>query len=588
MRQFLKFTLASMTGFLIAMLLFIVIIVMMISSSISSFKDDQTVDVNDNSVLELKLNNPITERTDNNPLDNLGIGFGSKKETGLNDILKCIKKAEIDSRINGILLHLSSVNGGIASVKEIRDALLAYKKSGKFLYAYSDSYSQAGYYLASCADSIFIQPEGSVDFHGLSANLMFLKGTLEKLEIEPEIIRHGKFKSAVEPFINDKMSKENREQTQVFVGSIWTSMLNDISASRKISSDELQKLADQLEGRSAETAVNARLVDRIAYYDNVLTSIRKKTKQEENEKVRTVELSNYSKTYVKMSKTGAGKIAVIYAFGEIVSGKGDDDNIGSDRISEAIRKARMDSSIRAIVFRVNSPGGSAIASDVILREAKLAKAAKPFIVSMGDYAASGGYYISCAADTIVAEPTTITGSIGVFGLLFNTQKLMNNKLGITFDTVRTARMADIGSPTRKMTEQERAVIQSEVERIYDTFLGHVANGRGMTKAEVDSIGQGRVWSGTDALRLGLVDVIGGIDDAIAIAARKANLTDYRTIELPEQKEFFEKLMEDFNDQASVKIAREQYGDLYDAYTGIRSILKQKGILARIPFSLQLN
>lgn len=589
MRQFIKFTLASMTGFLIAIFLFFFFFLFLVSSTISSFKDDQAFEVQDGSVLELKFDRPITERSEKNPFENFDFStFQTEKEYGLNEILKSIEKAAVDDRIDGILLNLSQVQAGIASTKEIRNALKEFRKSGKFLYAYGESYSQGGYYIASVADSVFLQPQGDIDFRGLAANLMFFKGTLEKLEIEPIIIRHGKFKSAIEPFMLDKMSPENREQTTTFVNSLWDDILNDIAQSRKVSKEELQGVAERLDGRRPEIALETKLIDRIAYHDEVMSSIRKRTGQKENEKIRFVELSKYTKAYVRLSPVGAKKIAVIYAYGDIVSGKGSDDEIGSDRIAEAIRKAGRDSTIKAIVFRVNSPGGSALASDVILREVKRAKKAKPFIVSMGDLAASGGYYISCAADTIVAQPSTITGSIGVFGLLFNAQKMLNNKLGLTFDTVKTTRMSDIGSPTRPMTAQERAIMQEEVEKVYDTFITHVSEGRGISKAEVDSIGQGRVWSGADAKRLKLVDVLGGLDDAIAIAAKKAGLKEYRTVDMPEQKEFFEKLMEDFNTETSVAIGKEQFGQMYDYYKSIGNMLKQKGVLARIPYAIEFN
>lgn len=562
----------------------------MLSGAVSSFKDDEKVDVSNGSVLEIKLDRPVTERTQNNPFDNFDIGkFSTEKKAGLNDILKTIDKAGRDTRISGILLNLTSLSSGIASLKEIRTALQAFKKSsGKFIYSYSESYSQGAYYLASVADSVYLNPQGDLDFRGIGASLMFFKGTLEKLELEPEIIRHGKFKSAIEPFILDKMSKENREQTSVFIHSIWSDILSDISASRNQTTEVLQTTADELAARTPEMALEHHMVDRLCYYDELLSSIRKKTGQGEKDKVKFIDLNKYVNAFVKDGAFSRQKIAVIYASGDIVSGKGSEDEIGSEKMAEAIRKARLDTTIKAIVLRVNSPGGSALASDVIWRETILAKAAKPFIVSMGDYAASGGYYISCAADTIVAQPNTITGSIGVFGLMFNAEKMLKNKLGITFDTVKTGKLADIGSTTRKMTAQEHDIIQGEVERVYDTFITHVSEGRKISKAQVDSIGQGRVWTGADALRIGLVDVLGGIDVALKIAASKAKLTDYRIIALPEQKEFLEKLMEDLNTEASVYFSKKQFGQSYEYFTGIQSLVKQNGIIARLPFTLTIR
>ena len=589
MKQFFKFMFASMVGFVLSMIVMFFILLGIISGMMLSLKDEGSVTISDNSILEVSFENPIEERSSNNPFENLNFnGINPNRTPGLNDILKSVSKAKSDSRIKGILLNLTSIQSGMATTEEIRNAFLDYKKSGKFIYAYSESYTQGAYYLASVADKIYLYPEGDVDFRGLHADLMFFKGTLEKLEIQPEIIRHGKFKSAVEPFMYDKMSDENREQVSTFLNSIWNNILNGISASRNIPVEELQKIADNAEGRNAENALSLHLVDKLSYYDQVLSDLKKKTDQGEKEKIKFVSLKKYVRAYVKGDDYSAKKIAVVYASGDIVSGEGNEDQIGSDKIAEALRKARLDSSVKAIVFRINSPGGSALASDVIWRETVLAQKTKPLIVSMGDYAASGGYYIACAADTIVARPNTITGSIGVFGLLFNTQNMFKNKLGITFDSVKTGRYADIGSMNRPMKENEREIIQGEVEKVYDTFISHVAIGREMTKENVDNIGQGRVWSGVDAKRLGLVDVLGGINDAISIAAKKANLTTYRTIALPEQKEFFEKLVDDLNAEAKVYFAKQQLGESYLYLETFNDLAKQKGIMAKIPFMMKIE
>ena len=589
MKQFFKFMFASMVGFVISMIVLFFIILGIISGMMLSLKEEGSVTVSDNSILEISFENPIEERTSNNPFENFNLnGINSNRTPGLNDILKSISKAKVDSRIEGILLNLTSIQAGMATIEEIRNAFLDYKKSGKFIYAYSESYTQGAYYLASVADKIYLYPEGDVDFRGLHADLMFFKGTLEKLEIQPEIIRHGKFKSAVEPFMYDKMSDENREQVSTFLNSIWNNILNGINASRNIPVDELQKIADNAEARNAENALSLHLVDKLSYYDQLLSDLKMKTDQGEKEKIKFVSLKKYVRAYVKGDDFSAKKIAVVYASGDIVSGDGNEDQIGSDKIAAALRKARLDSSVKAIVFRINSPGGSALASDVIWRETILAQKTKPFIVSMGDYAASGGYYIACAADTIVARPNTITGSIGVFGLLFNTQNMFKNKLGITFDSVKTGRYADLGSMNRPMKDNERAIIQGEVEKVYDTFISHVAIGRKMTKENVDNIGQGRVWSGVDAKRIGLVDVLGGLNDAISIAAKKANLTTYRTIALPEQKEFLEKLVEDLNAEAKVYFAKQQLGESYLYLETFNDLVKQKGIMAKIPFMMKIK
>lgn len=580
---------ASMAGFILSMIVIFFILMGIISGMMLSLKDEGSVSISDNSVLEIKFENPIKERTSNNPLENLNFtGLHTDRTPGLDEILKSISKAKADSRISGILLDLKSVRAGMATTEEIRNALLDFKKSEKFIYAYSESYTQGAYYLASVADRIYLYPEGDIDFRGLHANLMFFKGALEKLEIQPEIIRHGKFKSAVEPFMYDKMSDENREQVSTFLHSIWNNILSGIATSRNIQVDELQKIADNIEGRKAEDALRLHLVDKLSYYDEVLSDLKKKTNQSEKDKLKFISLRKYTQAYVKNDDYSAKKIAVVYANGDIVSGEGDDDEIGSEKIAAALRKARLDSSVKAIVFRVNSPGGSALASDIIWRETVLAQKAKPLIVSMGDYAASGGYYISCAADTIVARPNTITGSIGVFGLLFNTQNMFKNKLGITFDSVKTGRYADIGSMNRPMSENERLIIQDDVEKVYDTFISHVSEGRRMTKADVDNIGQGRVWSGADAKRLGLVDVLGGLNDAISIAAKKAKLTSYRIIALPEQKEFFEKLIDDLNTEAKTYFAKQQLGENYQYYEKLDDLVKQRGIMARMPVTMEIE
>ena len=589
MKQFFKFMLASMTGFFLGAILLFFLMVAIISGLMMSVQGDKKVAVSDNSVLEINFEDPIKERTSNNPFEDLDFSnLKTDRSPGLDQILKSIAKAKADDRIKGLFLDLTMIQAGMATIEEIRHALLDFKKSQKFIFAYSESYSQGAYYLASLADKIYIYPQGDLDFKGIRVNLMFFKGTLEKLELKPEIIRHGKFKSAVEPFMYDKMSPENREQISTFINGIWNNVLDGISTSRNISKSALQQIADSLSARKPEDALRLNLVDKIAFYDEVLSDLKKKTGLEEKEKVKFVTLKKYVNAFVKAEDFSAKKIAVIYANGDIVSGDGQDDQVGSKRIAASIRKARLDSTIKAIVLRVNSPGGSALASDVIWRETVLAQRAKPLIVSMGDYAASGGYYISCAADTIVARPNTITGSIGVFGLMFNAREMFKNKLGITFDGDKTGKYADLGDMSRPMSDEERAIIQEEVEKIYDTFITHVSEGRNISKAAVDSIGQGRVWTGTDAKRLGLVDVLGGLNDAIEIAAKKANLTTYRTIALPEQKEFFEQIMEDLNTEVSTSFTKQQLGESYIYYQKLNELVNEKGILAKLPMSIEIK
>jgi len=588
MKQFFKYVLATITGLFITFLLSILLIILVVVGIVSSASEQKVFTVKSNSLLHLKFEAPITERTSGNPFKNYDfMSFSGKKEIGLNDILANIEKAKTDDNIKGIYMDMSNVPAGIATIEEIRNALIDFKSSGKFIFAYSEAYSQGAYYLSSVANKIYLNPQGAIDWKGLSAQIMFFKGSLEKLEIEAQIFRHGKFKSAIEPFDLDKMSAANRLQTMTYVNAIWNHLLTGISKSRSISVDELNKIADNLSLRLPEDAVKYKMVDGLKFKDEIIAELKAKLNLKEKDKITYVEFSDYADSPNKNKKTGKDKIAIIYAVGAIESGQGDDETIGSERISKAIREARLDSGIKAIVLRVNSPGGSALASDVIWREALLAKKAKPFIVSMGDVAASGGYYISCMADVIVAQPNTITGSIGVFGLLPNAQKFFNNKLGITIDTANTNKHADLGSAFRPVTGEEREYVQQSVENVYDVFIGKVAEGRKKSKAEIDSIGQGRVWSGVDAKAIGLVDELGGINDAIKIAAKSAKLDKYKIVEFPKQKDIFEALLKGITDEVEAKLVKSQLGDNYTLYNNIKKMTTLKGIQARLPYEVVL-
>ena len=580
---------ASMLGSFLTFLLLLFVIFLIIAGIVSSVSSDKLVAVSNNSVLYARFDKPISERTSNNPFENINFAsMTSKGNIGLNDILDDIKKAKKDSRIKGIYLDLSTIPAGVATIEEIRNSLIDFKSSGKFIFAYSEGYSQGSYYVASVADKIFLNPQGTIDFKGLNAEVMFLKGTLEKLGIEPQIIRHGKFKSAVEPLILDKMSDENRKQVQGYVGAIWNSILSGISKSRNVEVKDLQNIADSLLIQNAEDALKYHLVDQLAYQDQFYSELSDKLGLTGKQEIKTVNIVKYTKAYVKDDKKYVSeKIAVIYATGEIFEGKGNDKKIGSITTSEAIRKARLDEKVKAVVLRVNSPGGSALASDVIWREVYLTKKIKPVIVSMGDVAASGGYYISCAADSIVAEPNTITGSIGVFGLLLNAKKFFNDKLGITFDNVKTGNYADIGSIDRPLTASERAIVQKSVEKVYDTFITRVSEGRHISKALVDSIGQGRVWSGIDAKERGLVDILGGIDTAIVIAAKMAKIDKYRIVYLPEQKEPLAEFLENLSDDAETSFLKSKVGDTYKYYSQLQSLLKMNGIQARMEYNVEI-
>jgi len=589
MKEFFKFTLASILGIMIAGLLLLFITIGIISAMVSV--SDQPAQIQANSVLLMKFDHEIIDRAENNPLEGLDFGmFQSVKTVGLNDILDCIRKAKTDDNIKGIYLNPKDILAGMASVEEIRTALKDFKTSGKFIYAYGEYLSQKAYYLVTVADSLVLNPQGSVDFRGLGGERSFYKKALEKLGVEVQIVRHGKFKAAVEPFLLDKMSDENRLQTETYLNSLWNEMLVDISAARNMGFDELNDIADMVATfRKAEFAKQKNLVDRLKYEDQVIDDLKKLTGTSEKNDIKAVEIRKYIKVPEQREQKGLArkKIAVIYASGSIdasVSGEG----INSQDLSKAIREARRDSSIKAIVLRINSPGGSAYGSEVIWREVKLAAETKPVIASMGDVAASGGYYIACAADTILADRTTITGSIGIFGMIPNVQKLMTDKLGITQDVVTTNEHSDMISLTRPMSTFERDLMQQSVEEGYDTFISRVAEGRKMEKTAVDEIGQGRVWAATNAKEIKLIDAYGGLTDAINLAKKMANLDNYRIVNLPKLKDPFEELLKEFSESARASFVKDEMGENYKYYEQLRSIISQRGVLARMPYDIEIH
>ncbi len=569
-----------------------------------SFSEDRSVKVKPNSVLLLKFNEAVKERTIKNPLDELGLGsFGKQGGMGLDEILKSIKNAETDTSIKGIFLDLNSeIMASAATTEEIRNALLNFRNSKKFIYAYSEGYTQKAYYLATVADKIYLHPEGDMSFKGLSAQVMYYKNMLTKLDVDMQVFRHGKFKSAVEPFLLDKMSPANRLQMETLLNSIWKQMLAGISKQRGIPEEELQKMADNLSVAYPTDAQALKLVDELKYKDEFLDMLKAKLNVKEKDKVNYISIGKYAESLDDTKKFDFGKddgeekssakdkLAIIYCVGAIESGKGDEETIGSETIAKAIKDARTDSSIKAIVLRVNSPGGSALASDVIWREVVLAKKSKPVVVSMGDVAASGGYYISCAADRIFAQPNTITGSIGVFGLMPNAQRLFSNKFGIYIDTANTAAHSDMGTPYRPVTAMEGEFIQKSVEKVYDTFTKKVAEGRGMTQADVDSIGQGRVWSGIDALKIKLVDELGGITDAVKFTAKKANLKEdeYEIVSFPKQKDPLANLIKGKKEEEEAKTMQQHLGIFYNHIKAAQSLIKMKGVQARLPFDMAIN
>jgi protease-4 len=588
MKEFFKFVFASMIGVLLSVFVMFILGILLIIGIVSSASNESKVTIDDNTVLHLSLNYPISERTSKNPFQNLNFGgFETKSNLGLNDILEHIKEAKTDSRIKGVYVDVSAIQGGFASIEEIRNALLDFKKSGKFIIAYSEVYTKGAYYLASVADKIYVNPEGMVDFKGFSTEIMFFKGALEKLDIDAQVIKVGTFKSAVEPYILDKISKPNREQITSFLGSMYTHFLTNIAISRKIPVDSLSAIANTAAVQTATDAVKFRLVDGVKYKDEVLTELKSLCGIAQKKELRSVSISDYTPQTKELSKASADRIAVVYAVGEIVSGEGDDETMGSENISRAIRTARLDDKVKALVLRINSPGGSSLASDVIWREIELTKKVKPVIVSMGDVAASGGYYIACAADSIFAQPNTITGSIGVFAIIPNMKKFFNNKLGITFDEVKTGKFSEI-SITRPLSDDERLLLQAEVNNIYKTFTQKVANGRHKTPEFIDKIGQGRVWTGAEAIKIGLVDRLGNIDDAVKSAAKKAGLKEYKLVDYPAQKDPLKELFDDSADKVRTYFTKQELGENYNYYQKMQSVLKTTGIQSRMPYEVLIK
>lgn len=592
MKQFFKFMFASFAGTLLTIIVLFFLMIGMFSALIS-MADKQQVKLKPNTILIAKFNTPITDRTPNNPFQSFDfMSFKSNQPLGLNDILSNIEKASKDPNIAGIYLDLSELSSGMANAEEIRAKLLEFKESGKFIISYSEAYSQSAYYLATVADEIYLNPDGAVMFKGLYTQLAFLKNMLKKIEVEPQIIRgpDNKFKSAVEPLMLDKMSEANREQMETLLNSAWGGMISAISQSRGISIEDLNRIADELELSNAEKALELKFVDGLKYKDEVLALLREKTALGEKDKIESVTISKYTNAIVDKPSRSRNKLAVIYATGEISGGEGSESSIGSEGLSRTIRKAREDDKVKAIVFRVNSPGGSALASEVIRREIELATKVKPVIVSMGNLAASGGYWISTSADYIFADPATITGSIGVFGVIPNMKGLFNNKIGITFDKAMTNKNADFIDVMEPLSKFQHDKLQHEIVRIYDDFTNLVAQSRGLRQSYVDSIGQGRVWTGADALKLGLVDELGGIEAAIAFAAEKAELgEDYRVTELPEQKDALRQIIEEMGGQAKTRNAlKAQLGEYYEYFDQLHKLGQMKGVQARLPFYLKIE
>jgi len=585
--KFLRNLLASIMGTIIAagmLFLFFLLIVSLMSGS------KETVEVKEKSVLEISFVEPLKDY--GGKYHFVDLDFKYEDYGGLNNVLEAIKAAKTDSRIKGISIDNKLLLAGTAQVKAIRDAIIDFKTSGKFVYAYGDYYMQKDYYLASVADSVFLNPSGEMDFRGLSSEVLFFKDLQEKSGIKMEVIRHGKYKSAVEPFLSNEMSDANREQITSLLRSVWNSILEDVSESRNISVEKLNEYADNLAARTPEMAAESGLIDRLLFHDQYENLLRDGTGTAYNEDLNLIDIEDYAEHVAsKRKEYGKKKIAVIYAQGEIVYGRGNDDVVGQGILVEALRDARNDDDVKGIVLRVDSPGGSALASDIIWREIEVTKKEKPVVVSMGNLAASGGYYIACGGDKIFAEPSTITGSIGVFGTIPNIEALAT-RWGINAEQVQTNKQSTGYSVFEPMTDEFRTFAQEGVESVYQTFLQRVAEGRNLTVANVDSIGQGRVWSGEQAIELGLVDEMGSLDDAINYTAGLAELDDFSTENYPVYDTGFEAIFSNLTGikmKTKEELIREEIGfEAFDLLQKIKVLTQQKGVQARIPFELNIH
>lgn len=587
MKQFLKFTLATIVGVFITSLI-VVFLFVGILGAIASSSDSKTT-LKSNSIYQLDLEGALIERSTDDSFSNMlaeAMGQNVAKTVGLDDILSNIKKAKNDKDIIGIYLHGGNLMGGIASIKEIRNALLDFKKSGKFIVAYADNYSQWMYYLVTVADQVLINPQGMVELKGIASKTMFIKNTLDKLGVEMQIVKVGTFKSAVEPLIATKMSEANKLQVSVFINSIWKNVLNEISVSRKIPVDSLNRYADEMMMfQPTEKSKQYALVDSLVYVDEVDNILKTYEKSKDKEYKPVFVTHNAMMNVDDNSKFDKNKVAIIYAVGDITDTEGD--GIVGSKMVKIINEVAKDSTIKAVVFRVNSGGGSAYASEQIWHALAILKTKKPLIVSMGDYAASGGYYISCIADNILAQPTTLTGSIGIFGVIPNLKGL-HEKIGITFDGVKTNKMSDAISLSRSFTPEEYNLMQNYVNRGYELFVKRCADGRKMTTEQIKAIAEGRVWTGEDALKIGLVDKLGNLDDAIAMAVKKAKLTSYNVSEYPEKETFETRLMKSFSKDMESTFLKVQLGEQYNLFKQVQNATKMNGIQARMSYEITID
>lgn len=587
MKQFFKIVFGTLVGLTLFFTVGTLILIGILAAAGSS---EKAVDIKDKSVLKISFDKQVQERERDNPFEKLNFSGDKGGNLGLIEIKEALKKAAKDDKIKGVYLDMGFMDAGFSQIEEIREALIEFKKSKKWIVTYAEFYTEGAYYLASVADAIYLNPSGELQFNGLSRTIAYGKRLFEKLDVKPEIFRVGKYKSAVEPFMEDKMSDANREQNTLLLGTVYGTMMKEISATRGINADSLRKISDNLLVQSPQEALQYKLITHIGYYDEFEADVRKRLKLEKaDDEIEFVTISDVRNSMEDSEEEGEkskDKIAVVIASGEIQGSKADRENIGSDDFCEDLRKAREDKNVKAIVVRINSPGGSALASDVMWREIQITKKVKPVIASMSTYAASGGYYMAMGCNKIVAMPNTITGSIGVFGMLFDASKLLNERFGLTFENVKTGKYSDIGEPTRPIRADEKAIIQRQVDDIYTQFTTKAAEGRKMDLATLQGLAEGRVWTGTDAKERGLVDELGNLEKAIEIAAKEAKIKDYSVKYLPVQKDFFTEIMESFDESAKAKMLKAQLGPLYPAYHQYARIQSWQGIQARMPLEFE--
>lgn len=590
--NFFKTFLASCLGSLVSLIaLFFIMIFMSIAmvAGLMGSADEQVI-VGENSVLQLNLDAEITEQQAENPFEGIPVLGDETPNVGLLQLKRTIKNAKTDPKIKGILLNVSYPMAGFSTIEEIRQSLLDFREEGKWVIAYSDAMSEGAYYLASAADKIYLNPEGEVEFNGLAVEVTFFKKMFDKLEVKPEIFRVGEFKSAVEPFMLEKMSPENKLQLTEMINSIYDHVLNRVSEARGIEKSKLKEISDKMLVRNAQLSVQHGLVDSLLYYDQILNELRGRLEIGDKAKVKFIKYNKYRKSFnAEKTSSSSNEVAVIVADGTIMPGTGNRGVIGGHAFAAEIRKAREDDKVKAIVIRINSPGGSFVASDMMWREITLAREQKPVIASMSDYAASGGYYLAMGCDTIVAQPHTITGSIGIFSVLFDASGLLSNKLGITFEEVKTGEYGDMVTISRPLTAAEKNVWQTRTEEIYETFTSKAAEGRKMSQADLKKIASGRVWTGVQAKERGLVDVLGNFNDAIDIAAEKAGISDDYKVKLyPQQKPFFQEFFEDLENNSRISAMKEELGSNYIYYQYWQRAKTYSGPQARMPFELVIQ